>query len=49
MKELVENKPDLVFTTADASEWEGIPVGYVDKWKQFGETWYKCLCYKGYS
>lgn len=34
MKELVKNKPDLVFTTADASEWKGIPAGYIDKWEE---------------
>ncbi|SDO12590.1 acyltransferase family protein [Halobacillus aidingensis] len=37
MDELIEKKPDLVYTTADATEWEGIPEGYVDQWEKLGE------------
>ncbi|MCP3032910.1 acyltransferase [Halobacillus sp. A1] len=33
MDELIEKQPDLVYTTADATEWEGIPEGYVDQWE----------------
>lgn len=34
MDKLIETKPDLIFTTADATEWDGIPEGYVDKWRE---------------
>lgn len=37
-KALVEEQPDLVFTTADATEWEGIPEGYAQKWKELEEN-----------
>ncbi|SOC37552.1 acyltransferase family protein [Salinicoccus kekensis] len=37
-EELVEEKPDIIFTTADATEWEGIPEGYAEKWEELEEN-----------
>ncbi|KEZ48839.1 acyltransferase family protein [Metabacillus indicus] len=34
---LTRQKPDLVFTTANATEWEGIPEGYIEKWSELKE------------
>ncbi|SES01983.1 Peptidoglycan/LPS O-acetylase OafA/YrhL, contains acyltransferase and SGNH-hydrolase domains [Gracilibacillus ureilyticus] len=38
MKELIAKEPDLVFTTADATEWKGIPKGYVDQWETLDDN-----------
>ncbi|MGP4074844.1 acyltransferase family protein [Halobacillus sp. K22] len=37
MDKLIEKQPDLVFTPADATEWEGIPEGYVDQWRKLNK------------
>ncbi|MCA1010711.1 acyltransferase family protein [Halobacillus halophilus] len=37
MDKLIEKQPDLVYTPADATEWEGIPEGYVDQWRELNE------------
>lgn len=37
MNELLELKPDLIFTTADATELEEVPEGYVDNWETLNE------------
>ena len=37
MDKLIEKQPDLVYTPADATEWEGIPEGYVDQWRKLNE------------
>lgn len=34
MEKLIELNPDLIFTTADASEIKGIPEGYIETWKK---------------
>ncbi|CAM4201202.1 acyltransferase family protein [Lacicoccus alkaliphilus] len=45
-KELVEEQPDLVFTTADATEWEGLPEGYAEKWAELEEEGVKVFAIK---
>jgi len=37
MNILLESKPDLIFTTADATELDEIPDGYVDNWETLKE------------
>ena len=35
MEPLMENPPDLIFTLANVNKGDTIPIGYIEKWKEF--------------
>ncbi|MBU9674060.1 acyltransferase [Planococcus sp. CP5-4] len=37
-KKLIEDPPDLIFTTANIDSEDAVPSGYIEKWKQFEDV-----------